>query len=77
MRNKGGRLPVRSLEGPGCLVKGLEYGHALILDAKRLYIEIIRGSESLIIISSGRYFYGRYFICDLIGVLLCSTRHCQ
>ena len=42
------------------LVKGLEYDHAVVLDAdsldaKHLYVAMTRGSKSLTIIGTGRY----------------------
>ena len=45
---------------PGLLVKGLEYDHAVILDAdapdaKDLYVDMVRGSKSLAIVGAQRH----------------------
>jgi len=60
MRHAGRPLSHRKLIGTTLLVKGLEYDHAVILDAdaldaKHLYVAITRGSKSLTIIGTGRY----------------------
>ncbi|HCD1365471.1 TPA: AAA family ATPase [Klebsiella variicola subsp. variicola] len=60
MRHKGRPLIHQKLIGTTLLVKGLEYDHAVILDAdvldaKHLYVAMTRGSKSLTIIGTGRY----------------------
>jgi len=60
MRHTGRPLSHRKLIGTTLLVKGLEYDHAVILDAdsldaKHLYVAMTRGSKSLTIIGTGRY----------------------
>lgn len=60
MRHTGRPLNHRKLIGTTLLVKGLEYDHAVILDAdsldvKDLYVAMTRGSKSLTIIGTGRY----------------------
>nr|WP_255468145.1 UvrD-helicase domain-containing protein [Achromobacter sp. UMC71] len=57
MRHTGRPISHRKLIGTTLLVKGLEYDHAVILDAdtldaKDLYVAMTRGSKSLTIISS-------------------------
>ncbi|MDM0081704.1 AAA family ATPase [Variovorax sp. J31P179] len=57
MRHTGRPLKHQKLIGTTLLVKGLEYDHAVILDAdaldaKDLYVAMTRGSKSLTIISS-------------------------
>lgn len=58
MRHTGRPLNHRKLIGTTLLVKGLEYDHAVILDAdaldaKDLYVAMTRGTNSLTIIGSG------------------------
>lgn len=60
MRHTGRPISHRKLIGTTLLVKGLEYDHAVILDAdaldaKDLYVAMTRGSKSLTIIGTGRY----------------------
>lgn len=60
MRHAGRPISHRKLIGTTLLVKGLEYDHAVILDAdsldaKDLYVAITRGAKSLTIIGTGRY----------------------
>lgn len=60
MRHLGRPLSHRKLIGTTLLVKGLEYDHAVILDAdtlnsKDLYVAMTRGSKSLTIIGASRY----------------------
>lgn len=60
MRHTGRPLSHRKLIGTTLLVKGLEYDHAVVLDAdsldaKHLYVAMTRGSKSLTIIGTGRY----------------------
>lgn len=60
MRHTGRPISHRKLIGTTLLVKGLEYDHAVILDAdaldaKDLYVAMTRGSKSLIIIGTSRY----------------------
>jgi DNA helicase-2/ATP-dependent DNA helicase PcrA len=57
MRHTGRPISHRKLIGTTLLVKGLEYDHAVILDAdtldpKSLYVAMTRGSKSLTIIGS-------------------------
>lgn len=64
MRHKGRPLNHQKLIGTTLLVKGLEYDHAVILDAdvldvKHLYVAMTRGSKSLTIIGSERYIPGK------------------
>ncbi|MFM1703580.1 UvrD-helicase domain-containing protein [Aeromonas salmonicida] len=64
MRHTGRPLNHRKLIGTTLLVKGLEYDHAVILDAdaldaKDLYVAMTRGSKSLTIIGAGRYLPGK------------------
>jgi hypothetical protein len=64
MRHTGRPISHRKLIGTTLLVKGLEYDHAVILDAdglnaKDLYVAMTRGSKSLTIIGTGRYFPGK------------------
>jgi len=64
MRHTGRPLSHRKLIGTTLLVKGLEYDHAVILDAdaldaKHLYVAMTRGSRSLTIIGAGRYLPGK------------------
>ncbi|VEB72611.1 Uncharacterised protein [Raoultella ornithinolytica] len=64
MRHKGRPISQRKLIGTTLLVKGLEYDHAVILnaealDAKDLYVAMTRGSKSLTIIGTGRYLPGK------------------
>jgi hypothetical protein len=59
MRHTGRPLGHRKLIGTTLLVKGLEYDHAVILDAdslgaKDLYVAMTRGSKSLTIICTGK-----------------------
>ncbi|MDP2820069.1 MAG: AAA family ATPase [Polaromonas sp.] len=59
MRHTGGPISHRKLIGTTLLVKGLEYDHAVILDAdslgaKDLYVAMTRGSKSLTIILTGK-----------------------
>ncbi|MES2999467.1 MAG: UvrD-helicase domain-containing protein [Pseudomonadota bacterium] len=58
MRHTGRPIKHRKLIGTTLLVKGLEYDHAVILDAdaldaKDLYVAMTRGSKSLTIIGTG------------------------
>ena len=60
MRHTGRPISHRKLIGTTLLVKGLEYDHAVILDAdslraKDLYVAMTRGSKSLTIICSGKH----------------------
>lgn len=60
MRHTGRPINHCKLIGTTLLVKGLEYEHAVILDAdlldaKELYVAMTRGSKSLTIIASKRY----------------------
>lgn len=64
MRHMGRPLSHRKLIGTTLLVKGLEYDHAVILDAdilnaKDLYVAMTRGSKSLTMIGAGRYLPGK------------------
>ncbi|MCX8959099.1 hypothetical protein EHW65_18235 [Erwinia psidii] len=64
MRHKGRPLIHQKLIGTTLLVKGLEYDHAVILDAdvldaKHLYVAMTRGSKSLTIIGASRYLPGK------------------
>jgi hypothetical protein len=64
MRHKGRPISHRKLIGTTLLVKGLEYDHAVILNAsalnaKELYVAMTRGSKSLTIIGTGRYLPGK------------------
>lgn len=64
MRYMGRPLSHRKLIGTTLLVKGLEYDHAVILDAdalnaKDLYVAMTRGSKSLTMIGTGRYLPGK------------------
>jgi DNA helicase-2/ATP-dependent DNA helicase PcrA len=64
MRHTGRPISHRKLIGTTLLVKGLEYDHAVILDAdgldaKDLYVAMTRGSKSLTIIGSGRFLPGK------------------
>lgn len=60
MRHTGRPISHGKLIGTTLLVKGLEYDHAVILDAdaldaKDLYVAMTRGSKSLTIIGASRY----------------------
>lgn len=60
MRHTGRPLSHKKLIGTTLLVKGLEYDHAVVLDAdsldaKHLYVAMTRGSKSLTIIGTSRY----------------------
>lgn len=60
MRHTGRPIRHSKLVGTTLLVKGLEYDHAVVLDAdslsaKHLYVAMTRGSQSLTIIGSSRY----------------------
>ena len=60
MRHTGRPISHRKLIGTTLLVKGLEYDHAVILDAdaldaKDLYVAMTRGSKSLTIIGTSRH----------------------
>lgn len=60
MRHSGRPINHRKLIGTTLLVKGLEYDHAVILDAdsldaKNLYVAMTRGAKSLTIIGTGRH----------------------
>lgn len=60
MRHTGRPISHRKLIGTTLLVKGLEYDHAVILDAdsldaKDLYVAMTRGAKSLTIIGTGRH----------------------
>jgi hypothetical protein len=64
MRHTGRPISHRKLIGTTLLVKGLEYDHAVILDAdalnaKDLYVAMTRGSKSLTIIGTARYLPAR------------------
>lgn len=64
MRHTGRPISYRKLIGTTLLVKGLEYDHAVILDAdaldaKDLYVAMTRGSKSLTIIGTGRHLPAR------------------
>ncbi|WP_204926895.1 hypothetical protein [Pseudomonas syringae] len=59
MRHTGRPISHQKLIATTLLVKGLEYDHAVILnadalDAKDLYVAMIRGSKSLTIIGTSR-----------------------
>jgi hypothetical protein len=56
-RHRGRHVGRRKLIGTTLLVKGLEFDHAIVLDAgslsrKELYVALTRGAKSLTIISS-------------------------
>ncbi|WP_440058138.1 UvrD-helicase domain-containing protein [Pseudomonas fragariae (ex Marin et al. 2024)] len=60
MRHSGRPISHRKLIGTTLLVKGLEYDHAVILDAgsldqKDLYVAMTRGAKSLTIIGTSRH----------------------
>ncbi|WP_256097468.1 hypothetical protein [Pseudomonas sp. 24 E 13] len=60
MRHTGRPISHKKLIGTTLLVKGLEYDHAVILDAdalnaKDLYVAMTRGSKSLTIIGTCRH----------------------
>jgi len=60
MRHLGRPTRHKKLIGTTLLVKGLEFDHAVILDAgslnaKDLYVAMTRGTKSLTIIGGGRY----------------------
>jgi DNA helicase-2/ATP-dependent DNA helicase PcrA len=60
MRHTGRPISHRKLIGTTLLVKGLEYDHAVVLDAdtldaKDLYVAMTRGSKSLTIIGGERH----------------------
>ncbi len=60
MRHMGRPTRHKKLIGTTLLVKGLEFDHAVILDAdsldaKDLYVAMTRGTKSLTIIGSGRH----------------------
>ena len=64
MRHTGRPINHRKLIGTTLLVKGLEYDHAIILDAdaldaKDLYVAMTRGSKSLTIIGAERHLPAR------------------
>lgn len=64
MRHTGRPISHRKLIGTTLLVKGLEYDHAVILDAdaldaKDLYVAMTRGSKSLTIIGAKRHLPAR------------------
>jgi len=64
MRHMGRPISHRKLIGTTLLVKGLEYDHAVILDAdamdaKDLYVAMTRGSKSLTIIGAARHLPAR------------------
>lgn len=64
MRHTGRPISHRKLIGTTLLVKGLEYDHAVILDAdaldaKDLYVAMTRGSKSLTIIGTVRHLPAR------------------
>lgn len=64
LRHTGRPISHQKLIGTTLLVKGLEYDHAVILDAdsldaKDLYVAMTRGSKSLTIIGTGRYLPAR------------------
>jgi len=64
MRHTGRPISHRKLIGTTLLIKGLEYDHAVILDAdalgaKDLYVAMTRGSKSLTIIGTGRHLPAR------------------
>jgi hypothetical protein len=64
MRHTGRPISHRKLIGTTLLVKGLEYDHAVILDAdslnaKDLYVAMTRGSKSLTIIGTEQYLPAR------------------
>lgn len=64
MRHTGRPISHRKLIGTTLLVKGLEYDHAVILDAdsmdsKDLYVAMTRGSKSLTIIGTKRHLPAR------------------
>jgi DNA helicase-2/ATP-dependent DNA helicase PcrA len=59
MRHTGRPIRHQKLIGTTLLVKGLEYDHAVILDAdsldtKDLYVAMTRGAKSLTIICNGK-----------------------
>jgi hypothetical protein len=58
-RNRGRPVGRRRLIGTTLLVKGLEFHHAIVLDAqslsrKELYVALTRGAKSLTVISPSR-----------------------
>ena len=60
MRHTGRPISHRKLIGTTLLVKGLEYEHAIVLDAdaldaRDLYVAMTRGSKSLTIVGKSRY----------------------
>lgn len=60
MRHTGRPISHRKLIGTTLLVKGLEFDHAVILDAdsldaRHLYVAMTRGSKSLTILGAGRF----------------------
>jgi hypothetical protein len=64
MRHTGRPISHRKLIGTTLLVKGLEYDHAVILDAdamdaRDLYVAMTRGSKSLTIIGTARHLPAR------------------
>lgn len=64
MRHTGRPISHRKLIGTTLLVKGLEYDHAVVLDAdaldaKDLYVAMTRGSKSLTIIGTSRHLPAR------------------
>jgi hypothetical protein len=64
MRHTGRPISHRKLIGTTLLVKGLEYDHAVILDAdtldaKDLYVAMTRGSKSLTIVGAQRHLPAR------------------
>jgi DNA helicase-2/ATP-dependent DNA helicase PcrA len=64
MRRTGRPISHRKLIGTTLLVKGLEYDHAVILDAdtldaKDLYVAMTRGARTLTIIGEQRYLPAR------------------
>lgn len=64
MRHTGRPIRHRKLIGTTLLVKGLEYDHAVILDAdtldaKDLYVAMTRGAKTLTIIGEQRHLPAR------------------
>jgi DNA helicase-2/ATP-dependent DNA helicase PcrA len=63
-RHRGRPVAYPKLIGTTLLVKGLEFDHAIILDAsslspKELYVALTRGARSITIISSSRFIGGQ------------------
>ena len=71
-RHKGRSVGRRRLIGTTLLVKGLEFDHAIVLDAaslskKELYVALTRGARSLTIISTQSVLHPLGLISSLVG----------